>query len=232
MLIFKDFPPEIRTNDKEVKSQLITALMIMQQTVQTFIKDRIYQPDIYAIYEKFRTNINLIKRVYPGTIAKHYMKKLKTKLQEMVRPEMDASNHPILVPVEHKIVRVRVHQMVSTIRLYALTAYNKYRMNNTLRLNEVLKEDHNRRRNKAILDIADRMKHPTECKCQKCTYLDLQIRTRISVKANTSDKIMDMEQFLESNKYTRIFNTVIMKDEMMYGQNLSKLPQLEEIRHL
>ena len=154
MLIFKDFPPEIRTNDKETKSQLITALMIMQQTVQTFIKEKIYQPDIFAIYEKFRTNINLIERVYPGTIAKHYMKRLKRQLKETERPEMDATNHPILVPLEHKIIRVRVHQMVSTIKLYALTAYDKYRKDNTLRLNAMLKNDHDRRQNKLGLSCA------------------------------------------------------------------------------
>ena len=116
--------------------------------------------------------------------------------------------------------------MVSTIRLYAINAYNKYRLNKVQRLNEFLKAEHRRRENRTLQNISERMKHETECKCEKCCNLDLVIKSIMTIK------ILTMEQFLESNKYCKIFNTVVQKDEMMHGQNLRKMPPLEEINHL
>ena len=81
------------------------------------------------------------------------------------------------------------------------------------------------------------MKHSVECKCAKCESLDLRIQTRVTThriftEANKNKSMMSMENFLESSKYTKIFNTVVQKDELMYGHNLKELPQLDELKHL
>ena len=235
MIIFKDYPPEIRTNDPNVKSQLISALITLQATMYDFIKEKIYQPDIFNVYQRFRDKINVIERVFPGTIPKRYMQKIKGKLTETQRPEMDEANHPILVPLEHKIVRVRMQQVRSTIRLYALKSYQDYCNRCSCRLSAKDKYDYKRRKAKIEHQMKERYNHGTQCKCEQCKTLDLIISTTILVQKGTeklNPKRMDFDNFLKSSKYTKIFETIIQKDEAAYGNNISQLSDLDCVREL
>ena len=81
----------------------------------------------------------------------------------------------------------------------------------------------------------ERYNHDVKCDCEKCQSLELTKPATILVQRGTErlhPKKMDMENFLKSNKYNKIFMTVIQKDEAAYGNNLSKLPDLDCVREL